>query len=256
MDTKQFSTIYRLKKEGKNCALCTVIETSGSTPRKAGSKMVVEENGTTHGTIGGGSIEKKVTQQAILSIKNRKLVNESFALENDLDMICGGNVQVFIEPMISAPKLFIFGMGHVGSAVAKLASQFGFELYLIDHRPDSFSDFENDNFNKIEAEYLDAIETLPFDNTSFIVVTTPKHAFDENVSSRCAKQEHLYLGVIGSKRKVATMKNNFLKNKVLTEKEIAAIDMPIGIPFHAETPEEIALSIVAKLIDVKNRNLL
>ncbi len=247
-----YSELNELIKSGKNAALCVVIETKGSTPRKAGSKMIVLSDKRTYGTIGGGSIEFNVIDKAIEVIRNNTPQKYTFNLESDLDMTCGGYVEVYIEPVFPLPKLFIFGAGHVGKAVAEFASKTGFEITLFDEREGIFNNISLENMRFVQGNYFEEIELANFDNNTFIVVTTPKHAYDEEITAICAKKPHTYLGMIGSKRKVVTAKKVFLEERRLTPEEIQSIDMPIGIKFAAQTPEEIAISIVAKLIDVKN----
>ncbi|MBI9037398.1 MAG: XdhC family protein [Bacteroidales bacterium] len=247
-----YSELNELIKSGKNAALCVVVETKGSTPRKAGSKMIVYDNKKILGTIGGGSIEFNVIDKAIEVIQNNTPQKFTFNLENDLDMTCGGYVEVYIEPVFPLPKLYIFGAGHVGKAVAEFASKTGFEITLFDEREGIFKSITLQNTKFVQGNYFEEIEKANFDNNTYVVVTTPKHAYDEDITAICAKKLHAYLGMIGSKRKVATAKKVFLEERGLKSEEIESIDMPIGIKFAAQTPEEIAISIVAKLIDVKN----
>ena len=247
-----YSKLEELIKSGKNAALCVVIDTKGSTPRKAGSKMIVFGDKKSYGTIGGGSIEYNVIDKAIEVLKNNTPKKFTFNLENDLDMTCGGYVEVYIEPVFPLPKLFIFGAGHIGKAVAEFAAKTGFEITLFDEREDVFNQVSEQNIKFVHGNYFEVIEKANFDNNTFIVVTTPKHAYDEEITAICVRKPHAYLGMIGSKRKVETAKKVFLEERGLTQNEIDSIDMPIGIKFAAQTPEEIAISIVAKLIDVKN----
>ncbi len=247
-----YNKIIETKNSGKKAALCIITGTKGSTPRKTGSKMIVFEDKSIFDTIGGGSIELQVINDAVNVISANSPGKFSYNLEKDFDMHCGGYVEVYIEPILSTKKLFIFGAGHVGKAVAKFASQFGFNITVFDERPEIFNDLKIPNTSFVTNNYFKAIDEAHFDDNTYIVVTTPKHAYDEDITAICAKKPHAYLGMIGSEKKVATAKQKFLQEKYLTEKEIKKIDMPIGIKFNAQTPEEIAISIVAKLIDIKN----
>ena len=175
-----------------------------------------------------------------------------YELKDDLDMSCGGQVEIFIEPIVQTNMLFIFGAGHVGKAVAELAAQLGFAITVVDERDGIFQEFEIQDAITVQNDYISAIDGLEFNNNTYIVVVTPKHIKDEEVTAICASKPHAYLGMIGSKNKVAAARENFLKKYQLTSEQINKIDMPIGIKFNALTPAEIALSIVAKLIDVKN----
>lgn len=247
-----YSKIEELRNLGKKAALCIVVSTSGSTPRKTGAKMIVLEDKIIFGTIGGGSIEKDVIDNAVEIIKEGKPVIKSYKLEEDLKMKCGGSMEVYIEPLNVFKKLYIFGAGHIGKAVVKFAKDLEFNITVFDSRKGIFDSNDFDGCKCICNDYVKAIEENTFDENTFIVIVTPKHEFDETVLKNVAVKPHAYVGMIGSKRKVEIVKKNLLADKILSANEIEKIDMPIGIPLAAETPQEIAVSIVAKLIDVRN----
>ena len=174
------------------------------------------------------------------------------ALAKDLGMACGGHHLIYIEPINPENKLYIFGAGHIGKALAIYAPDFGFSVTLIDHREDIFDKEQDSKIKFIQGKYLDTVNELTFDESTFVVIVTPKHSFDEDVLAKCATKTFAYLGMIGSKTKIAKARKRYLTEQTLTEKELDAVDMPIGIKFNAQSPEEIALSILAKMIDVKN----
>jgi xanthine dehydrogenase accessory factor len=236
-------------------ALCIVIDTKGSTPRKQGAKMIVYANGSIYGSIGGGSIEKEVAEMAVILIASGNPAKVSFNLNKDLGMHCGGMMEVYIEPLNPLKKLYIFGAGHIGKSLAGFARELDFTVTLFDPREDIFRDPAFDGFNCIIKDYFQAIEESVFDEHTFIVIVTPKHVSDENILAAVARKPHAYLGMIGSNRKVDLLKQRFLEENILTLEELAGIDMPIGIKFQAETPQEIAISILAKLIDIRNTSL-
>jgi xanthine dehydrogenase accessory factor len=247
-----FSKIEELRSEGKKAALCVVISTAGSTPRKIGAKMLVLEDGSIYGTIGGGSVEKDVMEHAVESLKNENPIVKKYKLEEDLKMQCGGSMEVYIEPLNVMKKLYVFGAGHIGKAVSKLALDLEFNITVFDTREGIFNDIEFKGCKCICKDYYKAIEEALFDENTFVVIVTPKHEFDEEILKRVVVKPHAYVGMIGSKRKVEIIKKNLSAEKIIPQKEIDRIDMPVGIPFAAETPNEIAISIVAKLIDVRN----
>ena len=214
--------------------------------------MIVYEDGTIEGSIGGGSLELKVAANAQIVIAQNQPQKFSYDLEDDLSMHCGGTAEVYIEPITPELSLYIFGAGHIGKALAKYAPDFGFSVIIIDHRNDLLQDKSFTGATIIQNDYNKAAEELDFDNNAYIVIVTPKHQFDEAVLALCAKKVFAYLGMIGSKTKVALARKRLLDEKILTEQELEKVDMPIGIKFNAETPEEIAISILVKLIDVKN----
>ena len=232
--------------------LCIITSTSGSTPRKAGSKMLVYGDGFIKGTIGGGSVEFQVIQDALKLIATGETMVKNYHLEADLEMHCGGTMQVYFEGIGCSPKLYIFGGGHICKALAGYATGLGFRTTVFDQREGIFDTWEFPGVETFVGNYLQIIEKTIFDKNSYIVIVTPKHEFDETILLACAPCEYAYLGMIGSKRKVAEIRNKALENNVLTAEILSKIDMPIGLPFAAETPAEIAISIAAKIIDVKN----
>lgn len=247
-----YNDLKQLIEQEIPAVLCLVTSTSGSTPRKAGSKMLVFGDGSIKGTIGGGSVEFQVIQDALKLIATGEPLVKNYHLEEDLKMHCGGTMQVYFEGIGCSPKLYIFGGGHIGKALAGFATGLGFRPTVFDQRDGIFDSWDFPGIETRIGNYLQIIESLTFDRNSYIVIVTPKHEFDETILLACASLEYAYLGMIGSKRKVAEIRNKALENKVLTAEILSKIDMPIGLPFAAETPAEIAISILAKMIDVKN----
>jgi xanthine dehydrogenase accessory factor len=241
-----------LKQQGKPFVLCLVTEAQGSTPRKEGARMIVFSDGSIMGTIGGGSVEMQAIAESMHVLESGKPVKKKYQLEDDLQMHCGGNMEIYFEPFFDDLKLYIFGAGHVGREVGKYAKEFGFSIVFIDHRQEIYKEFDSSYASCIISDYVQSLGEIKFGPRDFIVITTPKHEYDENLLEQLAKEKLAYLGMIGSKRKVAEARKRLLAEKALTEEQLDFVDMPIGIPFHAETPAEIAISIVAKLIDVKN----
>ncbi len=248
-----YSKAEELKTQQQKAAICVVVETKGSTPRKQGAKMIVFADGSIYGSIGGGSVEKEVALRAVEQIRSGISSKCSFTLEEDLGMHCGGYMEVYIEPIIQTQKLYIFGAGHVGRALAKFAIDLDFDITFIDPRENIFADNAFVQFTCVNKEYFEAIEEITFNENSYFVIVTPKHTNDEAILEKIAKKPSAYIGMIGSTRKVDLIKNRFLEEKLLNKEELDKIDMPIGIPFAVETPQEIAVSIVAKLIDVRNK---
>lgn len=247
-----FNEIETLKNSGINAALCIIVQTKGSTPRKVGAKMIVKEDGSIRGTIGGGNLEKKVIENALKQLKD----NESKLYKHDLlhqhSMCCGGSVEVYIEPIQKMNKLYIFGAGHTGNALAKYAHELNFEIYVIDDRKEYLDKITIEGVNKLNLDYKKVLSSLPFDNNTYITIMTYEHAHDRDILAYCIKQPYAYLGMIGSKRKIELTKKMFKEGKLATKKELEKVDMPMGINIKAEGPEEIAISILSKLIEIKN----
>jgi len=204
----------------------------------------------------GGALEKEVVDRVPEIIRKGEAELFTYQLENDLQMHCGGQAEIYIEPLKPSNQLLIFGAGHVGKAVANYASGLGFRITMVDERKEVFDDSSGKSFSFINDEYKNALKHIDFNERIFIVVLTPQHAYDEMITGYCAKKPFAYLGMIGSKRKVKLAREKFLSEYGCTEEQVNRIDMPIGIKFDAQTPEEIAISIIAKLIDVKNKQTL
>lgn len=249
-------TIYQhlaeIESSGIKAAFCIVTCTQGSSPQKSSSKMIVLEDGTIIGTVGGGSIEKAIISEALHVITEQEPKMLKYNLKKDLGMECGGNMEVYIEPVGRKNKLFIFGAGHIGKALANYAPDFGFDVTVVDERENIFTSYNGIKCKCVNSGITDAVKELSFDKSTFIVIVTHGHAIDYNVLKHICKKEHFYMGMIGSKRKTAEIHKLLLAENVMTKKEIELLDMPIGIKFAAVEPNEIALSILAKLIDVKN----
>ncbi len=239
----------------KSAALCIVTDTEGSTPRKMGSKMLVAPDGTILGTVGGGAIEQQVIEEAIQVIKTHKSQKKYYLLEEELRMQCGGNVEVYIEPIGTKAKLFIFGAGHVGKALAFFAHKLDFEITLLDFRPIDFTEEEKEYGRFVYGDYFESLETMPYDDNTYIAIMTPSHEHDFELLRRLGKKPFGYLGMIGSNRKVARAKEQLMGEEYFTKEEFDAFDTPMGIAIAAESPDEIAISILAKIIDVRNQKL-
>lgn len=250
-----FDKIQEAQRDKQNIVLCTVVNAKGSTPRREGAKMLVYETGNIYGTIGGGDLEKKVIENALVVLKERKPKLYKHDLLHQHNMCCGGTVEIFIEPIMRRNILYIFGAGHTGKSLAKYASDFDFEVILIDDRKEYLDEFEKEGVNKMCLAYQQALQLLPFDENVYVCIMTYSHPMDREILSFCMKKPYTYLGMIGSERKVEMTKKMLIEAGIGTKEELHHIDMPMGLEIEAEGPEEIAISILAKLIKVKNENL-
>ena len=248
-----YKKILEIIQTGQTAAVCTVVSTRGSTPLKTGARMIVWENGRIFGTIGGGPVEFSTIEDAIAVIKSNQPKLFSHDLKSQHQMCCGGQMEIYIEPLMPLKKLFMFGGGHVGKAVVKHALDLDFDITVIDSREDIFQDWPFTGFNTVAGDFPKVLPTLPYDDKTFIVIATLDHPTDNEVLAYCIRKPHCYIGMIGSKRKVAVMKENLIAGEIATEEELNRVDMPVGIDIHAITADEIAISIVAKLISEKNR---
>ena len=242
--------LAQLVESGGSAALCTVVGSKGSTPRKPGAKMVVHADGSIVGTIGGGALEAQVIEDALGVLKSGNAASFNHALVHDHGMCCGGTVELFIEPIVGKKRLYIFGAGHIGRALAGFAAQLEFAVTLLDERPETLNDLPA-SVQTINQHHNMALKELAFDDNTLVAVITHDHAYDREIVAHCVQQPHAYLGMIGSERKVEMARKTFLAGNQLTEAQLAGIDWPIGIDIRVETPAEIAIAILARLIDLR-----
>jgi xanthine dehydrogenase accessory factor len=249
--TTIYQTIVELETAKKAAALCTVIRTSGSTPRHRTSKMLVFPDRHILGSVGGGELENRVIDEALASLRDGKPRNLLYNM-TDPDRgdpgICGGQLEVFVEPLLPSPMLVIVGGGHVGRAVAYLAKWTGFYVAISDDRadfckPESFPDA--DEFIPVPmAELPQHLTITP--RTSF-VLTTRGSDIDIAGLPTILETQARYIGVIGSRKRWNTTCKGLLQKGVSQDK-LDRIHSPIGLGIGAETPEEIAVSIIAEIL--------
>ncbi len=247
-----YNKILHCKEHDILAALCIVTRTSGSAPGRPGMKMLVYEDGKSDGTVGGGAIEKEVIEKAREIMETSAPAYFKFNLKNDLGMECGGAAEIYIEPVNQKKKLYIFGAGHIGKALSGFATELGFDVTVIDERPGIFDSYIKPAVKTMNVHFSEAIEQIKYDKRSFFVIVTYKHVHDYDILKLLCNKPYAYLGMIGSKIKVEKIRKELIKTKLTTTAIANAIDMPIGIKFNAITHTEIAISILAKLIDVKN----
>jgi xanthine dehydrogenase accessory factor len=247
-----FEEIVVAKKEGKAVVLATVVETRGSGPRGEGARLLVKKDGSTVGTVGGGAIEKLVIEEAkkLMNTSRPKMISHDL---KDIGMSCGGSMSIFLESLNPAPQLFIFGAGHIGTVLSQIVKTMEFDVTVIDNRPDLAN---TERLPWVDAvigeEYLDAIEKLDFNDSTYVVILTHKHVHDFEVLEKCIRKPHRYIGMIGSKSKVEMVFNN-LRKKGISDEAIESIHAPIGMEIAANTPAEIAIAISAQLVVVRNK---
>jgi len=250
-----FQEIVRIRSEGQRAALATVISTKGSTPRETGSKMLIRADNTILGSIGGGSLEARVCKDALKVMEE----NRSMLLRFDLSgeevaedgMICGGNMDVFVEPILPEPCLLIFGAGHISLFLAKMGKMVGFRVVVIDDRPEFANRERFPEADEIIAQdFALAFQQLPATRTSYIAIVTRGHLQDETVLAWAVKTDAAYIGMIGSRKKNQAVFSH-LKERGVPEKRLKQVHAPIGMNINARTPEEIAISIVAEIIKAR-----
>ena len=250
-----FQALAELKRSRKSGALCTIIKTKGSTPRKEGSKMLVFEDGSIIGTVGGGEVEGRVIEEALISINS----GESSILSYDLfdpdqgdPGICGGSVEVFVDPLEKPPELVVIGGGHVGKAVVYLAKWLGYRVILNDDRKEfCSSDVVPGADEYIHSSMAELPGKYQIPESAAIVLATRNNQIDIDGLPDLLALQPGYIGVISSKRRWKLTKEHLIKSGV--NKEILdAVQAPIGLNIGADTPEEIALSILSQVISIRN----
>ncbi len=253
-----FEKIAELKKSGELTAFGIVIKIEGSTPRKVGAKMVVLKDGRTVGTLGGGDLEKRVIEEAINAIKQKQPRIASFTLDiekGNLDMMCGGKLDVYIEPIFPNEKVVIFGAGHITRSLAPLMKLTGFQVSVVEDSPDLL---QKDKFPETEDLVLTDMEQfardLPSDPGTYIVLLSRGYSRDKAILCQLIRKDFKYMGMIGSLRKINTMKGD-LQKEGIPEEAFSKLKAPIGLDVGAETPEEIAISIAAEIIAAKKGKL-
>jgi xanthine dehydrogenase accessory factor len=250
-----YEEIIRIRKEGRKAALATIINVRGSIPSFESAKMLVRDDGSIVGTIGGGCVEAEVWQAAKEIMQTEKPKTLTFNLNNnpkyDSGLVCGGTLEIFIEPVMPVSTLYVFGAGHIAWSLYKVARIAGFEIVVVDDR-ETYANRER--FPEARDVYADEYEQvmaqLAPTESSYIVIVTRGHRDDMRVLRWAAETPARYIGMIGSQRKVIAIYKELEKEGVAAEK-LARVYAPVGIDIGAITPEEIAVAIVAELIAIR-----
>jgi xanthine dehydrogenase accessory factor len=245
----------RLRREGRKCALATIVEVNGSIPSYESARFLVRDDGSMTGTIGGGCVEAEVYNAAREVLESEKPRRLKFSLGQDAaydnGLICGGQLEVFIEPLIPQPRAFIFGAGHISKSLSAVLSLSGFEVEVIDDR-ESFANRER--FPDAEAvragEYEEIFPQLTIHDSSYIVIVTRGHRDDMRVLRWAVTTPARYVAMIGSKRKVIAVIKE-LEKEGLPRESFDKLHAPMGLDIGAITPEEIAVSVAAEMIAVR-----
>ncbi len=250
-----YEEILRLKREGTATALATIVECIGSSPQKQGAKMLVRDDGSILGTMGGGCLEAEVIQASLMAIKDASSKTIPFELtERYGGLVCGGKVIVYIEPIIPEPSLIILGAGHVGKALSRLAKFSGFRVTVVDDR-EEYANKENiPDADKIIINDFETIFKKYFiDKNDYIVIATRGHNHDLEALKSALRTDARYIGLLGSKRK-KTLLFKTLTNEGFLQDDINRIITPVGLSIGSVTPEEIAVSIMAQIIQFRRQD--
>lgn len=247
-----YEELVRLRRAGQRCALATIVEVRGSIPSYESAKLLVREDGSMVGTIGGGCVEAEVWNAARDVIDTGQPRHLSFALNQDAaydnGLICGGQLEVFVEAVLPQPRAYIFGAGHISKSLSKVAGLAGFATVIVDDR-ESFANRERfpEAAEIYAAEYEDVFPQLPVNRNSYILIVTRGHRDDMRVLKWAVTTDAAYIAMIGSKRKVISVIKE-LEKEGLPSQALERVYAPMGFEIGAVTPEEIAVSVVAEMI--------
>ena len=256
MNQEVFAAVAEALERGEAAALVTIVAAHGSTPQRVGAKMLVFADGRTVGTIGGGCYENDAFGKAREAIGTRKPQLVHYELSDDFaqetGLICGGQMDVYIEPIEPSPELYIIGAGHVGYHLARVAHEVGFRVHVVDDREkfanrERFPAAEEVIAGDISA-WLASTQLPPH---AYAVIVTRGHTNDLEALRALAPRELRYLGLIGSRAKVARIYDALTADRMPAE-YLKRVHAPIGLDIGAVTPQEIAVSILAELIAVKH----
>ena len=235
---------------GRRVALCTVVGVDGSAPRSTGARMVVHEDGSITGTVGGGALEHRVRAEAARSLAEGTPRRVAVHLVRDLGMCCGGAMEVYVEPVQPQERLVIFGAGHIAHALAGQALALGFAVTVVDER-DAWNTAERfPGCARVDRDARGHATRMEVAGRTLALVTTHDHALDQDLVERLLPRGLAWVGLVGSRAKAARF---FLRFKAagMDDGLFAQLRVPAGLDLGAETPEEIALSIASELVAVR-----
>lgn len=250
-----FEELLRLKKDGRSSAIATIVQCSGSSPQKEGAKMLVRDDATVVGTLGGGCLEADVIQAALSVMQENRPLSIPFELTGKHgSLVCGGKVLVFIEPIIPDPKLVILGGGHVGQALAKLGKFAGFTVVVADDREEYANrELIPEADEVVVSDFSSVFSRVIVGRSSSVVVATRGHLHDLDGLKAALATDAGYIGLIGSRRKRALLFKT-LADQGFSEEVISRIITPAGLPIGSVTPEEISVSVIAQIIETRRKH--
>lgn len=247
--------VVRLRRAGQKCALATIVQANGSIPSYTSAKLLVREDGSIAGTIGGGCVEAEVWTAAreVMETGKPRRLNFSLGQEAAYDngLICGGQLEVFIEPIEPQPHAYIFGAGHISKSLCQVASLIGFATTVIDDR-ESFANRERfpGADEVLAGEYEEIFPKLEISSSSYLIIVTRGHRDDMRILRWAVTTPARYVAMIGSKRKVISVERELQKEGIPAD-AFQRVSAPMGLDIAAQSPEEIAVSVAAEMIAVR-----
>jgi xanthine dehydrogenase accessory factor len=251
MSESVYAALAAVEAAGQSAVLCTIVREHGSVPRHTGSKMLVYPDGQIVGTVGGGEMESRVIRAAQAALESGAPQVLTYQLANPAagdPGVCGGEVEIFVEPIEPVPTVLIIGGGHVGKALVHLAKWLGFRVALSDDRAEYCSaDWAPGADEYWPVAVAELAERFRFNRQTYIVMPTRGVPLDVEALPKLLDKPQAYLGVIGSRRRWATARKRLAASGVAAER-LDRVHAPMGLELNAETPEEIAVSIMAEII--------
>jgi len=248
--TQLYRRIAELSEKGSAFVVATVVESSGSTPRKAGAKMLVTGDGRSLGTVGGGKIEAQVTADALDALQRgiSRTVEYELREEGDhaLGMVCGGDTRVFLEVHKPAETLLVIGAGHIGEKMSQMGKILGFRMVVLDERPEFATEERFPGAEVVVGHPGEAAGLVDIDDRTHIVIVTHGHVHDKEALRSVVTSPAAYIGMIGSRRKVRTVMTE-LEEEGVDAESLARVRSPIGLDLGGDEPAEIALSILGEI---------
>lgn len=250
-----YQEVARIIARNDTAALCVIVQASGSTPRNAGSKMLVFPDGKFIGTVGGGELEQRVITAALDSMQDGLPVIIPYSMSNPErgdPGVCGGQLEVYVEPILPQPQVVVIGAGHVGREVASLADWLGFSVVVSDDRAELLADEELASLGEVhQCEMKELAERVNLHRQSFVVLTTRNVDVDVAGLPALLASDAGFIGVIGSRRRWETTRKQLLEAGI-SAAQLDKVHSPVGLELEAETPKEIAVSIMAQIIMLRH----
>ncbi len=250
-----YEELVRLRRSGQKCAVATIVQVNGSIPSYESAKLLVREDGSIAGTVGGGCVEAEVWNAAREVMETEKPKHLTFSLGQDAaydnGLICGGQLNVFVEPVLPQPFAYIFGAGHVSKSLSKVATLAGFATVVVDDR-EQYANRERfpEADQVLAGEYEALFPTFSINESSYLIIVTRGHRDDMRVLRWAVSTPARYIAMIGSKRKTIGVVKE-LEKEGIPRSAFDRIHAPMGLDIGAVTPEEIAISVVAEMIAVR-----
>ncbi len=259
MSVEIFHKVSEMLQKGESVALVSVVDARGSVPGKVGFKLLVDKEGNISGTVGGGPLEAMAVKEAqkVLAEGTPRLISRTLDQKGaeDLGMVCGGEITLFIDVLGPSLSLVIVGAGHISQPLSAMGKMLGFAVTVLDDREDFCNKERFPSADHcLAGDFGDILDSLvpKLDQNSYVVIVTRGHSFDQLALEKLLQSQAGYLGMIGSRRKVNTIIQN-LEKKGIKQQDLQKVHAPVGLSIGAQTPEEIAVSILAEIVAVKNK---